>query len=154
MALSRDHHICLSFGRKIKEGIQRRISLCRINRYISFFWKHHLQGHFEEEEELLFCLFDNELTQKARKDHEQLSSWFLLADNNALRSREEYQIFADFFILHIRFEEEELFPYLEAELSSETLAGVGESLAKSHKQPYTDNYQDRFWADDRKYRIL
>ncbi|MDB5149861.1 MAG: hemerythrin protein [Mucilaginibacter sp.] len=154
MALSRDHHAGLLFGWKIKEGLKRNVSFWRIDKYISYFWKAHLKSHFQEEEQLLFCLMDNELTRKAQKEHNELADWFLLANNGGLRTADEYLLFAELLISHIRFEERELFPYLETELPSEMLECVGESLAKLHETPFTDTYEDEFWADEHKQRAV
>lgn len=154
MALSRDHHAGLLFGWKIKEGLKRNIPFWRIDKYINYFWKVHLKSHFNEEEQLLFCLMDNNLTRKAQKEHNELAVWFLLANNNALHSADEYLLFAELLISHIRFEERELFPHLETGLPAKTLECVGLSLAKLHQTPFTDTYDDEFWADDHKQRVI
>ncbi|WP_295715188.1 hemerythrin domain-containing protein [Mucilaginibacter sp.] len=154
MPLSRDHHSGLLFGWKIKEGVKKEIAFSRINEYIGFFWKAHLRNHFQDEEHLLFCLLDNELIQKAKREHQELEAWFVKAENNELGSNDEYIRFVELLISHIRFEERELFPCLESELSPETLAHVGEALTKSHQQPYTELYEDEFWVDKENQKHL
>ena len=90
----------------------------------------HLQKHFKQEEELLFGLIDNVLTKRGRDDHKLLKDWFWRIENNLLRTNEKYLVFAELLISHIRFEERELFPYLEDELPAITLIKVGELLTQ------------------------
>ena len=147
MALSREHHEGLLFSWKIKEGIKKGICFCRLNKYAAFFWTHHLQKHFKQEEDLLFCLLDNMLTQRGWDEHKLIKEGFWRIQNDLLRTNEEYLDFAELLISHIRFEERELFPYLEKELPAVTLIKVGEILAGNH-ETFKEDYNDEFWITD------
>jgi hemerythrin-like domain-containing protein len=147
MALSREHHEGLLFSWKIKEGIKKGIPFWRLNKYADFFWSHHLQRHFKQQEELLFSLINNALTKRGLDEHKLLKEGFWRIQNNLLRTNEEYLVFAELLINHIRFEERELFPYLEKELPAVTLMKVGEILAGNH-EPFEDDYSDEFWINE------
>jgi hemerythrin-like domain-containing protein len=51
--LSREHHEGLLFAWKIRQGINRQIAPARIASFIQWFWKHHLEPHFQKEEHVL-----------------------------------------------------------------------------------------------------
>jgi hemerythrin-like domain-containing protein len=46
---------------------------------------------------------------------------------------------------HIRFEERELFPYIESQLSMEELDEMGKLISDLH-QPYLETYENAFWT--------
>lgn len=145
MALSREHHEGLLFSWKIKEGIKKGIPFCRLNKYADFFWTHHLEKHFKQEEDLLFGLMNNTLTKRGWDEHKLIKNGFWRISNNLLRTNDEYLIFAELLISHIRFEERELFPYLEKELPAVTLLKVGE-LIVGNDESFEEDYHDEFWV--------
>lgn len=145
VALSKDHHASLLFCWKIKEGLKKNIPLDRILKYINFFWTRHLKGHFKEEEALLFNRLDDGLSRQGKLEHLMLERRV----NHLNQHRDDtqgYLEFADFLTKHIRFEERELFPHLEATLSATTLKQVGEYLASQHTVDFADDYPDEFWS--------
>lgn len=145
VTLSRDHHGGLLFCWKIKQALKMDITFDRIDNYIRFFWDNHLKEHFVEEEILLFNQLDCQLTHKGRCDHKVLSEWFNRAVRYGLASEEEYSTFIEILTNHIRYEEREIFPYLETKLPAETLAGIRDILTRMHQEPFIDNYPDEFW---------
>ncbi len=146
ITFSRDHHGGLLFCWKIKQGLKNEIAFDRIDKYVQFFWEEHLKQHFQEEEELLFNRLQCRLTDKGRDDHRILTRWFQQIIENGLNTKKEYDFFAELLKNHIRFEERELFPYLETELPVLVLEGIRDSLAKTHEHPFIDNYTDEFWV--------
>jgi hemerythrin-like domain-containing protein len=145
VALSRDHHAGLLFCWKIKEGLKKNVAPDRIKNYISFFWNGHLKPHFQEEELLLFNQLNCELTRKAGGEHQILTKKIEEIIKYGLAAKQEYRAFAEDLINHIRFEERELFPYLETKLPGDMLAGIKNILTKLHQEPFNDNYPDEFW---------
>src|SRR5690606_9600719 len=101
--------------------------------------------HFEEEEQLLFNRIAHPLCIKATDEHRQLTDLLQTIQSNPDASEEIYITFSNLLEKHIRFEERELFPFLEAELPSEMLAEIGEELNLLHSLPVKDNYKDEFW---------
>ncbi|MGY4385041.1 hemerythrin-like domain-containing protein [Pedobacter sp. UYP24] len=145
VALSRDHHSGLLFCWKIKEGLKKGASFQRINNYIIYYWNNHLLDHFQEEEVLLFNQIESENTKRAILEHLMLAEWFERIKNGDLPKKEEYLQFCEILISHIRFEERELFPFLETALAEHTLNGIRDILFKIHLNPFKENYPDEFW---------
>ena len=143
--LSRDHHFGLLFCWKVKEGIKKNVFLERINKYVCFFWKGHLQPHFLEEELLLFNNVNDALCDKALEEHRLIRAQVEnIASQNNL-SKHHYLDLIEAINNHIRFEERVLFPHLEIILSGEILNKIGLFLASDQHSSFKDNYGDEFW---------
>ncbi|MCO5948608.1 hemerythrin domain-containing protein [Mucilaginibacter flavidus] len=145
LILSKDHHAGLLFCWKIKEGIKRNIELHRIKKYINFFWERHLKEHFHEEEALLFAQIDDLLCQQGRTEHLMLESRLQRLNYYENEAAEEYVLFAELLINHIRFEERVLFPHLETALPPSVLSNIGEVLAQQNPASFQEEYPDEFW---------
>jgi hemerythrin-like domain-containing protein len=146
MPLSRDHHSGLLFCWKIKQGIKNGIPFWRINKYINFFWDKHLSTHFVEEEILLFSLLNAPVVMRAKEEHVVLTELFARIKMQGLDNGNMYLLFVDMLSQHIRFEERDVFPYLEKELPSASLSCIGTFLNKLHEKPFEDTYTDEFWT--------
>ena len=142
--LSRDHHAGLLCCWKIRQGIRKNIVPSRVLTYIQYFWHHHLEGHFKEEETLLFVLAQNEWIEQAVREHRELRERIGSLEKDA--SPEKLLQFAKQLDDHIRFEERILFPYLEETLSAEQLDNIGRQLQELHAKVKEDDYEDEFWA--------
>lgn len=142
--LSRDHHFGLLFCWKIRKGIQLKVPGGRIRKYITFFWENNLEPHFRDEEQFLFVMEDDAPCNRAISEHKQIMA---LVDDIIHKATSEEMIFAlaDTLEQHIRYEERELFPYLEQKLPAATLAVIGAHLSEVHA-PQQDQYEDEFWA--------
>ena len=150
VAFSKDHHLGLLFCWKIKEGLKRNVQLYRIKKYVNYFWTHHLQEHFREEERLLFNRVEDKLCTQAKADHQILIN--RLNGINYYETEEvgEYGVFAELLIKHIRFEEREVFPHLETLLPLALLNEVSEFFDQQPPNQFKDNYPDEFWAEKNK----
>ena len=144
--LSRDHHYGLLFCWKIRQGITKGVELDRIRLYVLDFWKHHLEQHFREEETLLFKDVFDPLCVKVIEEHRQIQHLVQNIRNGGAWVRSNYTVLADLLDKHIRFEERQVFPFLEQRLSAERLSEVGEQLNRLHEQPADDLYEDAFWS--------
>jgi len=144
--LSREHHLGLLFAWKLRQGLKAGIAPERMEKYIAYFWDTHLMEHFREEESLLFNGIQHELVEKGLQQHIAIKALFqsLLAENKG--NSEKYSLLADLVSDHIRFEERELFPYLESVIPSDQLSSIGEELARLHQTPAVDDYADEFWV--------
>ncbi|HVU94327.1 MAG TPA: hemerythrin domain-containing protein [Puia sp.] len=144
--LSRDHHTALLFGWKIRQGLAKGAALDRIRPYVLYFSGRHLEKHFAEEEELLF--HNNTgcpLCDQAIEDHRQIRALVETIRDPEAGTPETYRTLADLLERHIRFEEREVFPWLETQLAPERLARVGAELRQLHQHPLADDYPDAFW---------
>ena len=143
--LSRDHHSGLLFCWKIRQGLTLHTDETRLKNYVLYYWEQHLHDHFKEEENILFIIKDDERIQKAVADHQRIESLIGTikqdkADTNT------YQSLATMVNDHIRYEERELYPYLEQALSQDQLMAIGEKILQLHANEKKDNYADHFWV--------
>lgn len=146
--LSREHHFSLLFCWKIRQGIKKEIPALRIMEYVRYFWEANLKLHFKQEEDILFeSLPQDKMISRAVAEHttlkEAISVLFTIPEDEIIN---ELHRFADQLEKHVRFEERELFPYLEKTLSEEQHQEVSARLDAAHNDPLVDNYEDEFWA--------
>jgi hypothetical protein len=143
--LSRDHHFGLLFCWKIRRGLALKAEPDRICAYIAYFWESHLKKHFEEEETLLF-LPDDPDCRKAISEHKQIATLIEQLTDMGCTDGSQLTKLSDLVEAHIRYEERELFPHLEATLTPAQLADAGAQLAASHSANHPDDYADEFWV--------
>lgn len=143
--LSREHHYGLLFCWKIRQGLAKRIDLERIRHYVLHFWKSNLQGHFAEEESLLFRDRSDALCIEAMQQHGRIRGLVLAIEGSGAWMEANYRNLADQVDQHIRYEERQVFPFLEQAMTKEQLTAVGEQLGRSHARPADDDYKDPFW---------
>jgi|SRR6185312_7652588 len=143
--LSRDHHYGLLFCWKIRQGLSRDVNLERIRPYVHYFWQHNLEEHFSEEETLLYRDSPGPLCQRAMVEHQSIRDLVWSIMGNGAWDRANYANLTDLIENHIRFEERQVFPYLEQKLTPEQLSRVGARLLQLHEQPADDLYEDAFW---------
>ena len=144
MALSKDHHFSLLFCWKIRQGLKMDIAAERMINYVRFFWQQHMQAHFREEEEILFAPLKDEMVQKAITDHRQITEQVeALLNVSATGIQKQLSLLTDEVERHVRFEERELFPYLEKILSAKQLEIIGKQLQK--EPALKDDFEDEFW---------
>lgn len=146
LPLSRDHHHGLLFCWKIKQGIGKKVTGNRIQKYVGYFWDSHLCGHFEEEEHLLFCEVDDKLCDDAILQHAEIAELIKMITNDNKTDDDTFALLASKLEKHIRFEERELFPFLELAISPEKMVSIGMRLAQAHNGSVSDDYPDEFWV--------
>lgn len=154
VTLSHDHHVGLLFCWKIRQGLKRQADLPRITRYVRYFWQHNLEPHFREEEDILFILPGDKKIGQALDEHRQIRSLITAITGDPTHNADapvaspdavqQLTALADAVDKHIRFEERDLFPYLEQTLSPDQLADIGARLNNEPHAP--DTYPDEFWA--------
>lgn len=138
--LSHDHHHGLLLCWKIRQGFKLGIDPDRMKAYSEWFWNHHLEDHFREEEQQLFPIIpaDNTLIKQALSEHRRLKKLFTNWENsekNLGQIEEELE-------RHIRFEERTLFPLIQENASSEQLEAIGKN---GNQEKFQDNESDLFW---------
>ena len=143
ISFSKDHHFALLLIWKIKEGLKRNIETERIGRYVRNFFETDLQQHFKLEEELMFQKLpaDNKMRIRAENEHKYL--YRLIEQLQKQIDKDSLLNFAGTLEKHIRFEERELFNFLQEELSESEL----EEISRSHKMQHEpeDAWNDTFW---------
>lgn len=139
-ALSREHHHSLLLCWKIKTGFTKGVSITRMKLYIDWFFKNHLQPHFELEEKYIFPILGNEnvLIKQAIEEHKIISRLF--CDTSHIETSIK-QIQEDL-EKHVRFEERVLFDEIQKVASSENM----EEIIKHHtNEKFIENTTDVFW---------
>src|SRR5215469_4060165 len=143
VSLSQDHHAGLLFCWKIRQGLKHEIDPGRIKAYVHYFWQHHLRPHFKEEEAFLFILPDNPGIARAKDEHYRIGvvveAILTGPSEEALRL---LPALADTVDNHIRFEERELFPHLEKQLSETQLESIGRHINEKPHLP--DAWKDEY----------
>jgi hemerythrin-like domain-containing protein len=145
VSLSKDHHATLLFCWKIRTGLQHEVDVNRMLPYVQYFWQHHMQPHFLEEETILFAPVKDDMVQRALKEHiqirEKIEAIHIAEDNVKLK----FETLANLVDAHVRYEERELFPHLEQVLTNEQLEKIGKQLNEKHNT-LKDDFADEFWV--------
>lgn len=140
--LSKDHHFGLLCSWKIEQGLNKKVELKRIADYVDYFWKNHLDEHFEQEEQILFPYSNDEYNNQIKTEHTVLKEIVKM-----IIQQPEKKLLEDFALYlknHIRFEERSWFPSLQEKLNESELEQIGKQLNHVH-QNVDDNYIDEFW---------
>jgi hypothetical protein len=149
VAFSRDHHFGLLLAWKIKQGLATAVETERISNYILYFFEEYLLQHFQEEEQTVFTKLskDNALRQRAEKEHELI--YDIIAQLRFQKDNENLVTqFAQNLKSHIRFEERELFAYLQENLAELDLQSIS-SHALSRGIDEDSEWKDLFWVVDK-----
>ena len=143
--LSRDHFQALTLAQKIEQSLKGDTPppLTNIINYVNAFWQNYLIPHFEVEEEFLLPSLaskvgeGNELIERTLGDHQKLKGIQRSLETSV--SREEgvriLKEFASELHDHVRFEERELFPAIEKQLTQDELDALGSDIEKLHLIP-------------------
>ena len=145
--VSREHHATLLFCWKLRQGVKMEISPERISKYINWFWNHHMEPHFETEEKLLFLDVADPAIMRGLKEHQEIIS--KINEINVRGPEKSYALYLELAQLvnnHTRYEERELFPWLEEKLTEAELTAIG---GKLHPEDHTaeEQYVDEFWVN-------
>jgi len=145
--LSRQHHNGLLFCLLLGKGIRKQADVMVMQDFIMDFWYKDLQHHFELEEQYLYPLQQGyadlqTALEKMMADHYQLKSII-----HQVSLTPSFPLVAELSTVlndHIRFEERELFPLLEATISATDQAKVGHVL-QHEPDANCMHYTVRFW---------
>jgi hemerythrin-like domain-containing protein len=142
--LSREHHNGLLFVWKIREGLKLNVSVSKLRSYAIWFWHQRVKPHFFQEEKILlpFMPADHPMALRLKKEHECIREFILSIDHEA--EAETFIQLADLVDEHIRFEERELYPYLEQTLSADQLHTI---FIELEEHPIScEEWTDEFWV--------
>jgi hemerythrin-like domain-containing protein len=134
VSLSHDHHHALFLAQALRRAEETTVSSTR--RAVLDFWRDHGREHFRVEEEILFPAFaghgdpHDPLLARALCEHAVIRHWIdTLTDDAARPLRpERLHELGELLAAHVRLEERELFPLIEATLPAPVLAALGERL--------------------------
>lgn len=143
--LSREHHDGLLFVWKLKQGLENRTSLEIIKEYTGWYWRHHIKPHFFQEEKILipFMPAQHPMALQLKKEHDYIRELILNIDREP--DKHDLIRLSNLIESHIRFEERELFQFLEEHLSKNQLAEIYEKL-EQHPVSCKEDWKDEFWV--------
>ncbi len=144
--LSKDHHQGLLLGWRIRQGIKKNVDKNRIFEYFRYYWQEHLEPHFKLEETYLFPLLDpkDKMRVEVEKQHKELREIEVLLEKKGVE-KNLLDLFAKKLEAHIRFEERELFQYMQKELGQEELIHLHEKMEEVHHEN-SECWNDPFWV--------
>ncbi|WPP50607.1 hemerythrin domain-containing protein [Catalinimonas niigatensis] len=138
--ISREHHQSLLLCWKIRTGFSKGVDVARMKKYADWFFKNHIQTHFDIEEKYIFPILGNEHegVKKALSEHRRLTRLFENKDEiEKSLSRIEEELEA-----HIRFEERILFNEIQETATDTQLKSISEHHTESKFQ---ENTEDMYW---------
>lgn len=143
--LSREHHDGLLFAWKIKQGLENKTSIDTLKDFALWYWRHHIKPHFYQEEKILlpYIPHDHPMAVQLKEEHDHIRELILGLDEEA--DKHTLLILCDLLNKHIRFEERELFEYLEELLSKEQLDHVFAEIEK-HPLSCDAEWKEEFWV--------
>jgi len=142
--LSHQHYDGLLFVWRIRQGLKRGASPQTLNEFIKWFWDNHLRSHFENEEKVLVSYLpgDDELVKRMMQEHEAIRE--LIPENKNLPLA-QISLLAKQLHDHIRYEERDLFPYIENKLSTAALDEI--SVKLDHERSCSSEWKNEFWKN-------
>jgi iron-sulfur cluster repair protein YtfE (RIC family) len=151
VALSRDHHEGLLLSWKIRTGLKLETEPARIINYVLYSFDHHLRDHFAQEEAIVFPLLSetDERRTRAFAEHQHIYQMTEQMAANTDAATVVLPAFADFLEAHIRFEERDLFPYIEQQADRDALSKAGRMIEEWEQQQNKPQWEDEFWAKKR-----
>lgn len=146
--LSREHHFGLLFCWKLKQGIANGAPFELMRQYIQYFWSNILKAHCQEEEVIVKRLLHQDDVNSVRLHEEHLLIEAIIELINEQKNLNTSLIatLQQDLTDHIRWEERELFPYLQTVADPEDLADVGRLLAHDLQEP-KDEFLPAFWEN-------
>ncbi|MEZ4900228.1 MAG: hypothetical protein R2806_25545 [Saprospiraceae bacterium] len=138
--LSREHHQALLLCWKIRAAFAKKIPLIRVKKYTDWFFIHHIQPHFEVEEQYIFPILGEQhpFVKKALMQHRRIAKLFV-EEEQIERSLSRLE---DELAGHIRFEERMLFNEVQKVASRQELRLIAEKHPFHH---FEENTKDVFW---------
>ncbi len=152
--LSWEHHSALVNANRIKRGVAVQAAPQLIEEFLLYIWDTDLKEHFQREETnfTVHPAWKNvpeEYRQKMLNEHNELEELVNRVKNNS-NPDEKLKLMdsiADIIIGHVRFEEQQLFPAIEAAYDPALLSEIGRALTEQHV-PGCIHWQPSFWKKE------
>jgi hemerythrin-like domain-containing protein len=146
--LSHQHHNGLMAVLLLKKGVEKQADTTVMDDFIVSVWNGELRNHFIKEEVYLHphVLQIPSLMEKyeqMKTEHHQIRHLIVAIRNGDSNKA----LIVDFYTLlekHIRFEERELFPFIEKHIQPEQLNELGRNLQVLESKACSD-YPVKFW---------
>jgi len=147
--LSWEHHDGLVLIFRIERGLKNHSDPELIRSYLLHSWETALTHHFWQEEETLPGILNQNregkiLLKKMREDHQEIEKLIISIQTNSSDSRNELDEFGKELSRHIRFEERELFPFIERNADKHSMEKIGTFLKDQHRAG-NEIWEPAFW---------
>lgn len=130
--LSHDHHAALFLAQRLR----RAAAVSDVRTEALSYWEEHGREHFREEEDILLPAWfdrdpaaDRAMAARIADEHLRIRTGMERLARDEPETTHELGELLD---RHVRFEEREVFPLIEAGLDEEALAELGRRLAQAH----------------------
>jgi hemerythrin-like domain-containing protein len=145
--LSSEHHDGLVIALRINKSLDKTEKHSMIINYIKHLWSS-LKNHFNQEEDNFLRSENidknNSLIIRMLDEHKRFEELVNKLSSESSTIKKDLTEFSELLNDHIRFEERELFPYIEESLTEEELKQIGDNLEKTH-QDLDKNWGPKFW---------
>ena len=146
--LSHQHHNGLMAVLLLKKGVEKQADLSAMNDFIVDTWNNELRNHFIKEEVFLhphvLALPDlMPLYEQMKAEHHTMRKMI----NDIRSGGSSYEMISSFYSLlekHIRFEEREMFGYIQEHIQEHELAAAGRAFESLTAKACSD-YPVKFW---------
>jgi hemerythrin-like domain-containing protein len=142
--LSSEHRDGMLFVTRMRQALDQ-VSIERLRKYTLWYWKNHIKPHFYQEEKILlpYMPAEHPWSLKLQDDHAYIRDLILSLDQEA--DKQSFKSLCDLVDAHIRFEEQQVFTYLEQTLTEDQLNIISIQL---EKHPVAaEEWKDMFWKD-------
>jgi hypothetical protein len=135
-SLSRDHHQALFVAQRLRRAEAQ--TAAQAQAALSDYWEAHGREHFRLEEELLLPAYAgfgdpyHPLVARALCDHVAIRQRIDALDGDSAASVDALRELGSLLAEHVRLEERELFPLIEATLPAAPLAELATALDQAH----------------------
>lgn len=149
VSFSRDHHFGLLLVWKIRQGLDNAVDPERVSNYVLYFFTEDLSWHFKEEEQNLFPRLPAGNSLRLQAEHEHVVIYDIINRLKSDKSNRDLLLqFANTLKSHIRFEERELFAFMQQTLPAEELEAIA-IHDDSRARDADSRWEDVFWEIDR-----
>jgi hypothetical protein len=147
--LSHEHRDGLEFADRIRLGLAHNVSPEILKAYFFWYWRNHIRPHFRHEEDILLPFFPpgNRLAMRMRNEHDMIRELMICLDEEA--DTRTLTLIADLIEDHIAFEENDLYAWLEKELTQEQLKLI-QKMLKEKPLPDYEEWTYEFWKEWKK----
>ncbi|WP_018342327.1 hemerythrin domain-containing protein [Cytophaga aurantiaca] len=139
--LIQEHHRGLILCHNIHQGLRKNIEPERIQKYCAWFFKEHIEAHFNVEEQYIFPLLGNShpFVKKALREHRKIKR-LIYESEDVMKS---INLLEELMEAHIRFEEKNVF----TELKKITTTEFKNALRNNFRTATNVNeWSDIFWS--------
>lgn len=146
--LSHQHHNGLMAALLLKKGVEKQAATTVMDDFILSIWNGELRNHFIKEEvylhpHVLQIPTLMEKYEQMKTEHHQIR-YIVDAIRNGDSTVEQIRDFYTLLEKHIRFEERDLFPYIQEQIQPEQLNELGRNLQQLESKACSD-YPVKFW---------